>query len=130
MVQSWAERATGNHAANQALRNRIMYPIEIPVLAAMGIALVVLSISRVLLALPKEGSTIIAMVLASAILGVAALLAARPRISSSMLTGVVVAGAVAMIAGGVISAVAGEREFEHHGAESHEDPGSDESNNP
>ena len=115
MVQGWAERATGDPAANQRLRNQVMYPIEIPALAAIGIGLVVLTFSRVLLALPKAGSTVIAIVVASAILGVAVLLTSRPRLSSSVLTGVVVAGAVALVAGGIVGAVAGEREIEEHG---------------
>jgi hypothetical protein len=119
MVQSWAERATGDHAANQTLRNRIMYPLEIPALAAIGIALVVLSFSRVMLALPKTGSTVVAIVLASAVLAVAALLTTRPRLSSSVLTGIVALGAIALVAGGVVGAVVGEREFEHHGVEEH-----------
>lgn len=115
MVQGWAERATSDPAANQRLRNQVMYPIEIPALAAIGIGFVVLTFSRVLLALPKTGSTVIAIVVASAILGVAVLLTSRPRLSSSVLTGVVVAGAVALVAGGIVGAVAGEREIEEHG---------------
>ncbi|MBW3547910.1 MAG: hypothetical protein KY452_07225 [Actinobacteria bacterium] len=115
MVQGWAERATSDPAANQRLRNQVMYPIEIPALAVIGIALVVLTFSRVLLALPKTGSTVVAIVVASAILGVAVLLTSRPRLSSSVLTGVVVAGAVALVAGGIVGAVAGEREIEEHG---------------
>jgi hypothetical protein len=116
MVQGWAERATGDPGANQRLRNQVMYPVEIPALAAIGIGVVVLAFSRMLLALPKAGSTLVAIVVASAILGVAVLLASRPRLSSSLMTGVVVAGAVALLAGGIVGAVAGEREFEQHGA--------------
>lgn len=123
MVQGWAERATGDPAANQRLRNQVMYPVEIPALAALGIGLVVLTFSRVLLALPKTGSTLIAIVVASAILGVAVLLASRPRLSSSVLTGVVVAGAVALVAGGIVGAVAGEREIEEHVADHGEEAG-------
>ena len=117
MVQSWAERSTADPGVNQALRNRIMYPIEFPALAALGVALVVISFSRVLLAVSKTGSTVVAIVVASAILAIATLLSARPRISSSLLTAVVVLGALALIGGGIVGAVAGEREFEAHGTE-------------
>lgn len=117
MVQSWAERSTADPGVNQALRNRIMYPVEFPALAAIGVALVVISFSRVLLAVPRTGSTVIAIAVASAILAVATLLSARPRISSSVLTGVVVLGALALLGGGIVGAVAGEREFEAHGGE-------------
>lgn len=118
-IQAWAERVTPDPAANRELRNRLMYPIEIPVVAALLILLVILAFSRVLLALPKEGSTVIAIVIAASILATAFLLTSRPKLTSSLLTGVVVVGAVALLGGGIVGAVAGEREFEEHGAEDH-----------
>ena len=123
MVQGWAERATPDPAENTELRNRIMYPVEIPVIGLLVVGLVLLAFSRVLLALPKEGSTIAAIVLATAILAVAVLVATRPRVSSTVLTVVLVLGSVALLGGGVVSAVAGEREIEEHGTEvEHESP--------
>ncbi len=117
MVQGWAERATDDAAENTALRNRIMYPVEIPLLGLLIVGAVLLAFSRVLLALPKEGSTIAAIVVATAILLVAVLVATRPRISSTVLTACLVLGAVALLGGGVVGAVAGEREIEEHEAE-------------
>lgn len=117
MVQGWAERATGDPDANQALRNRVMFPFEIPIIAVLVVGGVVLAFSRVLLALPKTGSTVIAIVVAAAILGVAFVLAYRPHISSSVVTGVAVVGAVALLGGGIGGAVAGEREFHKVGHE-------------
>jgi hypothetical protein len=123
MVQGWAERATPDAAENSELRNRIMYPIEIPVIGLIVVGLVLLAFSRVLLALPKEGSTIAAIVVATVILAVAVLVATRPRISSTVLTVALVLGAVALLGGGVVGAVAGEREIEEHGTEEeHESP--------
>jgi hypothetical protein len=122
MVQAWSERATGDPARNRELRNRIMFPFEIPVLAAAVIAVVIIAFSRVLLAVPKAGSTIFAIVVAALILAAAFLVTSRPRLSSSLVTGVVVLGAVGLLAGGVIGGVAGEREFEAHG-EGEEDHG-------
>jgi hypothetical protein len=123
MVQGWAERATPDAEENAELRNRIMYPIEIPMIGLIVVGLVLLAFSRVLLALPKEGSTIAAIVVASLILAVAVLVATRPRISSTVLTVVLVLGAVALLGGGVVGAVAGEREIEEHGTEEeHESP--------
>jgi hypothetical protein len=120
MVQGWAERATPDAEENATLRNRIMYPIEIPLLGLIIVGLVLLAFSRVLLALPKEGSTIAAILLASAILLVAVLVATRPRVSSAVLTAVLLLGAVALLAGGIVGAVAGEREIEEHETEAHE----------
>lgn len=121
MVQSWAERVTTEPDVNRRLRNRVMFPVEIPVVALLGIAVAVIAFSRVLLAVSKTGSTVIAIVVASVIFGVGILLNARPRVSSSLLTVVVVLGAVGLLAGGIVSAVAGEREFEDHGEESAEE---------
>ena len=120
MVQGWAERATPDPVENTALRNRIMYPVEIPVLGLIIVGVVLLAFSRVLLALPKEGSTVAAIVVASAILLVAVLVATRPRISSAVLTVVLLLGAVALLGGGIVGAVAGERDIEEHESEAHE----------
>jgi hypothetical protein len=56
----------------------------------------------------------VAIVVAAAVLGLSALIATRPRISSSLVAGVAVVGAVALLAGGVVGAVAGERDIEPH----------------
>lgn len=125
MIQSWAERATTDPDVNRRLRNRVMFPVEIPVLALLGIGVAVLAFSRILLAVSKTGSTVIAIVVASAIFGVGILLNARPRVSSSLLTALVVLGAVGLLAGGIVSAVVGEREFEHHGEEHAEEGAAD-----
>jgi hypothetical protein len=127
MVQSWAERSTADATVNQRLRNRIMYPVEIPALSLIGIAVAVLAFSRILLALPKAGSTVVAIVVASVILGVGVLLSSRPRVSSSLLAVLVVLGAVGLLGGGIVAAVAGEREFEeHHAEEGHAEEGPEE----
>ena len=119
MVQAWAERATADPEHNRSMRNRLMYPFEIPVLAAAVIAVVIVAFSRVLLAVSRVGSTVVAIVVAAAILGAAFLITSRPRLSSSLLTVVVGLGVVGLLGGGIVGAVAGEREFEVHEAEAH-----------
>jgi uncharacterized membrane protein (DUF485 family) len=120
MVQGWAERATPDPVENTALRNRIMYPVEIPLLGLIIVGVVLVAFSRVLLALPKEGSTVTAIAVAATILLVAALVATRPRISSTVLTVVLLLGAVALLGGGIVGAIAGERDIEEHETEAHE----------
>jgi hypothetical protein len=117
MVQAWAERATGDHDYNHALRHRVMSPVEIPLLALLVIGVFLISASRVLLALPEQGATVFAIVVAVVILAVASLFAARPRLGSSVLAGAVALGAVALIAAGIAGGVAGERKVEKHVAE-------------
>jgi len=113
MVQSWAERSTADPAYNQALRNRIMFPFEVPVLGIAGLALVMITFSRVLLAVSKTGSTVVAIVVAAVILAAGSVVATRPKIPSGALTWVVAIGAVALLAAGVAGGIAGEREIEH-----------------
>ena len=119
MVQAWAERATPDPDQNRSLRNRLMYPIEIPVLAAAAIAVVIVAFSRVLLAVSRVGSTVVAIVVAVLILGAAFLVTSRPRLSSSLLTAVVGIGVLGLLGGGIVGAVAGERSFEVHEGEEH-----------
>lgn len=123
MVKAWSERATADPEVNRAIRNRIMTPVEIPGIAIIGIALVVLAVSRVLLALPKSGSTVLAIVLPALILGVAAIIAARPKVGPTVVAVLCLLGGLGVLAGGVIGAVVGEREFHGHEDESVEEPG-------
>lgn len=123
MVQAWAERATDDATANRELRNRLMYPFEIPLLAAAVIGLVVIAFSRVLLAVSKVGSTVVAIVVAALILGAGFLLTSRPKLSSSLLTVVVAVGVIGLLGGGIVGAVVGEREFEVHEGEGNEEEG-------
>jgi hypothetical protein len=128
MVQGWADNATGDPAYNRRLRNQMMYPFEIPLLALLVIAAVVFGISRVLLALPQTGSTIIAMVVATVVLGAASLIAARPQFSQSLVTIALVVGGVLLIGGAIAGSVAGEREFHYYGddhGEEHDDADED-----
>lgn len=119
MVQGWAERSTADPAYNKSLRDRIMAPLEVPVLALIVIAFVMIAVSRVLLAVSADAATAIALAVSTAILVVGALIAARPRIGSSVLSGILALGAVVLIVAGVAGGIAGERDFEHHGTEEH-----------
>lgn len=122
LVQVWADRATGDDAVNDVIRNRILGPIEVPMLAALGIAVVVLGISRVLLAVSKTGSVVVASVAAVFVFG-AAILIAKSKAPRPIISAIVSFGAVAVLAGGIAGAAAGPREFheEEHGGEHGED---------
>jgi hypothetical protein len=127
MVQGWAERSSADPAYNSELRSRIMSPIEIPLVAVVVIGVFLASLSRVLLAVSENGSRVIAIAVATTILLIAFLVAYRPRVGSSILSGMLALGAVVLIAVGIVSGVAGERDFGHHesgktGSESHSTP--------
>ena len=88
-----------------------MYPVEIPAIAVLGIGLFVLSISRVLLALPKGGAYVVFGLVPVVVLGVGWLIAVRPKVSSSLIAALLLVGGLAVLAGGVFGAVHGERKF-------------------
>ena len=114
MVSAWADRATGDHAANRRIRNRLMYPIEIPVFGAIGIVVLVLCVSRVLLALSKNAASIAAIVFASLVLAAAFLIASSPKAARTVVAVVIALGSIGVIAGGIIGAAEGSRTFEKH----------------
>ncbi len=123
-MTAWSDRATGDPEVNSVIRSRMLSPFEVPMLALLGIAVVVLGVSRVLLAAPsKTASTTIVVLVAAAIFG-CAILFAKSRASRAVMSGVLAFGAVAVLAGGVVGAALGEREIKHHGEHS-EDHGDD-----
>ncbi len=116
LVLAWSDRATGDDEVNSTIRNRIIGPLEIPMLSLLGIAVVVIGISRVLLAVSEVGSTVVASLVAAFVF-FAAVAMAKSDAPRSIISGVVAIGAVAVLAGGIAGAVVGEREIVHH----HED---------
>ncbi len=113
-MTAWADRATGDPVANRELRDRVMQPIEVPVVAALAIVAVPLGASRVLLAVSKIGAVWVAGIVATVVLGIAVLVALRPRLSKNVVAGIVLVGGLAFVAAGVTAAAVGERDFHHH----------------
>lgn len=123
-VRAWADRATGDPEVNHAIRNRFLYPVEIPALAVIGIAGTVLAVSRILLALPKVGSYVVFGLVPAIILAVGALIVLKPKLSPSVVAGLLLVLGVAILAGGIVAGIHGER---HHGEETKETTGKGES---
>jgi len=124
-MQAWAERATGDPAVNREIRNRIMFPIEVPLAGALAIAVVVIGYSRVFLAVSKLGAVWIALAIAATIFIIGTILSLRPRIRTDLVAGVLAAAAVVTIGLGIFGAVAGEREFHDLSEEHAEESGSE-----
>jgi hypothetical protein len=114
MVTAWADRATGDPATNRHIRDQLMRPLEMPVGAALGILVVVVSFSRVFLALEARTTSIIAIVLGAIVLGVGFFIAYRPHLPKDLIAGLAVLGALLAIGAGIAAAAAGPRDFEHH----------------
>lgn len=117
MVRSWSERASGDHAANAAYRDRILRPVELPLAAVVVILVVALAISRLLLAVPKSAAVYIIIGLAIAVFGVAILLSKRPELSGRVVGVVALLSLLVVIGAGIAGGVAGEREIEEHHSE-------------
>ena len=93
---------------------RLLVPVGLPV-AMVGLALAIaISVSRILLAIPKDAAVIVALVVAVAILGACYWVASRPRLGSSALIALAALAATSMVGAGIAGAVAGEREFHAH----------------
>jgi hypothetical protein len=117
MVSAWSERATGDADVNRQIRNRLMYPIEIPVAGALAILVLVVSISRVLLTVNRHASSAVAIVIGAIILAVAFLVAYRPKLSKDAIVVLLAIGALIIIGAGIFGAANGHREFHHEGGE-------------
>ncbi len=114
-VRDWAEGATGDPDANDEVRERMIAVLTVP-LAAVGIAAVmVLSISRVLLTVERLDAVVVAGAAAGLIFLSALLIAYVPRLGPRIVTAFLLVGAVLVIGAGILSAVRGERDFEEHG---------------
>jgi len=120
MMDAWGDRATGDPEANRALRDRIMAPIEIPLAGVTVIGVFVLAVSRILLNASVNGALVWASLIAVVVVAIGALLAVRPQTSRNLIAGLVLVSGVAVLAGGILAAVDGEREFHHH-EPAHED---------
>lgn len=124
-IQAWADRATGDPAVNREIRNRIMLPLEVPIAGALAIALVVIGYSRIFLAASQSGAVWIALAVAATIFVVGAVLSTQDRLRSDLVAGLLAVAALVTIGLGIFGAVAGERDFEHHGEEHPADDGAD-----
>ena len=124
-MTAWADRATGDADANEALRDQIMGPFEVPLLALLGGGVFVLAMSRIMLATSKTGAVVIGSIVAVAVLATAVVITQRPNLSKNVMTGIVGIVAVGVLAGGIWGAIEGTREIEHHD-ENHTEEGATE----
>ena len=120
-MDAWADRATGDATANRELRNRIMAPIEIPVIGALAVGVIVLAASRILLTVSQMEAVAVAGVVAALILVGAWVYVARPGLGRRLVRVLGTVAALLLLVGGVLAAVAGERDFGHHTDETHEE---------
>ncbi len=120
LAHAWSDRASGDPEINRIIRHRIMGPIDVPLMATVGIATIVLGVSRIFLAAPSAiWSTVAGSVLTILVFGTAVLLS-KVEVKKSVTTGLIVLAALVVLAGGIIGAAVGERDFHHDEAHSEE----------
>jgi|HigsolmetaAR201D_1030396.scaffolds.fasta_scaffold03599_7 hypothetical protein len=113
MIQAYAERASADQGFNATIRARIAHPLEFPILAAVGVAILVYSFSRIMLFLSKTSGPAAFGVLAALILAVGFVVAFVPTIRSTAIGVVAAIAAIGLVAGGAAAALEGEREMHH-----------------
>ena len=118
-MTNWSEKLSGDAAHNTAQREKLMRPIEIPVLGTVGVGVLVVAISRVLLASSVNGAVVVATDVGVVVLVGAVLISRNPSLPRGIVQGVLLVGFVAVIVAGIVTAVTGEREFHHKGGDTH-----------
>jgi len=114
MVQGWSERASADPAYNDSVRKRILNPIEYPVLAAIGLGLIIYSFSRIMLWIDKEGGPVIFVVIGVLVITGGAIFAARPSVKTSVIVGVCAVAGLGIVSTGAVMAIDGQRAITEH----------------
>lgn len=114
MVQAWSERASADATYNASLRKRLLHPLEMPLIGAIGAAILIYSFSRIMLFLSKEGGPFAFILVGLVILIFATIFALRPTIKRGVIIAVCAIGALGVVSTGVAMAVSGQREIDRH----------------
>jgi plastocyanin len=101
----WAARASSEHTG----RPVNLLPVGLPVVGLFTVGALMFFMSRILLAVPEQASTLIALVVAVLILAGASLVAFRPSLGSGALVGGLAVAAGLLVVGGTVAASVGER---------------------
>jgi hypothetical protein len=114
MVLGWSERASADPAYNAGLRKRMLHPIEFPVLAAVGLAAVIYSFSRIMLWIDKSGGPVMFIVAGALILFGGFVFASKPSLKKGLVAGICAIGLLGLVSTGAVMAVDGQRSIEEH----------------
>ena len=114
-MTNWSEKVSGDADTNAVARENLMRPIEIPVLGSVGIGVLVLALSRVLLASSVNGAVLVATVAGVLVFGGAMLVSKQPEMPRRTVRSILFVGCVAVLLAGILAAANGEREFHQKG---------------
>jgi len=110
MIQNWSERGSGDAGYNEKIRDYVVHPLELPVGGALLLAVIVLSFSRIMLAISHQAGPLVFAVAGALILAFGTLVGFRRSVNPRVV-GAICAVALTGLAGvGVATALDGERE--------------------
>ncbi len=107
-VVGWMTSVSADHTGHHL----DLTPVAIPVVGLFTIFSLMFSISRVLLAVPEQASTVVAIAIAVVILASATLVTLRPNLSKQSLLAILATAGVVLAGGGVAAAAVGQRTVE------------------
>jgi plastocyanin len=115
-AKAWTDHPTWTPRVRSRISDRFVAPLGLPVGGFVMAAIIAISVSRILLAIPERVAPLIALVVAVLILGACAWVSTRPRIASSALIALSAIAGVSVIGAGIAGATQGERKFEEKAA--------------
>ena len=113
-MASWREHPDHVVALRPRVADRFSLPYGMPIAVTALIAVIAISISRILLSVSKNTATAVALALALVIFGGGFVVASRPKLDRKLLTGLVVVALGAVITLGIVGVSNGERKFGEH----------------
>ena len=111
-LQQWSEHPLYSRRYALRLRERIVIPIGLPFLVLGLIAVITISLSRIFLALPENGTRAVALAVAVVILLSAFAVAASSRMARTALLLLIGFAFACLIGAGIAGIAHGERTFE------------------
>ncbi len=109
-IQAWADRASSDPAYNAAVRAKILHPIEFPVIAAIGLGVIIISFAEIMLAVERSAGAVLFIIVSSWVLAAGVVVAIKPNMRRGIITVIVVVGSLAIVAGGLLGNASGMRE--------------------
>lgn len=108
-VQGWSESASSERTYNASVRGRLLHPLEWPVLAVVGVGVLIVSFSRIMLAVSHEVGAFVFIGLGTVVLLGGTLFALRPNLRKTLVVGSCSLAAVLVVAAALVSVGAGQR---------------------
>lgn len=113
LAQAWREDPSFTRQESARVTERLLAPVGLPLMALGLIGIIVISISRVLLTLPRVGSIVTAFSIAILLLLVFFALSSRPHLTRKTLVTLGVLAVAAVATAGSVGAANGYRTFDH-----------------